>query len=77
MMKVMGKEIDQKDPRFVDSMFYTPAQIARKLNKSVDWIYAEIQVGRIPGIKVGAEWRISRDAFEEYIKALTGEKEPK
>jgi len=43
----------------------------------VDWIYAEIQVGRIPGIKVGAEWRISRDAFEEYIKALTGEKDQK
>lgn len=76
-MKVMAHETHEKDRRFVEPMFYTPSQIARKLNKSVDWVYAEIQAERIPAIKMGAEWRIGRDAFEGYINALNGEKDEK
>lgn len=76
-IKVMGKEIHQKDPKFVEPMCYTPAQIARKLNKSVDWVYAQIHAEAIPAFRLGGEWRVSGSAFEKYIAELNGEKDRK
>lgn len=47
----------------------TPEQAAEFLSVSVSTVYRELRAGRLPGLKVGQQWRIGRAAL---LDMLTG-----
>lgn len=40
---------------------------ARLLGKSVEWAKKKAQLGELPALKVGDEWRISKSKLREYV----------
>jgi hypothetical protein len=40
----------------------TPVQLARQRGQSLDWIYRQIRLGKIPAIKNGKVWVIPQTA---------------
>jgi len=47
--------------------FYRPEEIAKMLNFTVQTIYVMCRTGRIPAIKVGKCYRISREEFRDWL----------
>lgn len=41
--------------------------VARILGKSVEWTKKKAQSGELPAIKVGEEWRISKNKLRQYL----------
>lgn len=50
----------------------TPEEAARLLRVSLDTVRKMLREGRLPGAKVGREWRILRRDLEAYLR---GQKE--
>jgi excisionase family DNA binding protein len=42
----------------------TPAEAARELRISLGTVYNFLRDGRVPGIRLGGQWRISRTALD-------------
>lgn len=57
--------------------YYTPEQLAEKLQLSVRTIWAYIRDGKLPASKMGRKYRISEEQLERFMKSLEvgGEKE--
>jgi excisionase family DNA binding protein len=56
----------------------TPAQAAAYLQVGEDVVLREAEGGRLPGRKLGAEWRFLRHAIAEWLRsAPAGEAPPK
>jgi excisionase family DNA binding protein len=47
----------------------TSAEVAALLRVSEEVVTTEAEAGRIPGRKLGAEWRFSRPAIVEWLRA--------
>jgi excisionase family DNA binding protein len=45
----------------------SPADVAKTLNKSPQFVAREIMRGRLAGIKVGRTFRIAQDDLEDYL----------
>lgn len=52
--------------------YYTVAEIAEMLSLSPYTIREWCKSGKIKGIKIGRDWRISRDALKEYVNSVYG-----
>mgnify|MGYP002783743170 FL=1 len=48
--------------------FFTPSELAEKLKVSRAKIQALIIKGEIQAIRVGNRWRVSAEAFENFIQ---------
>lgn len=45
-----------------------PKEVAAFLRVNVTWVYDQIQQRNIPGLKVGAHYRIPRDKFLQWYE---------
>jgi len=52
----------------------TPKQVAEYLQLHVMTIYRYINKGKIPAVKIGAQYRIKREAVEQLLSETNGEK---
>lgn len=56
--------------------YFTPEQVADKLQFTVRTIYRLIHEGKLPASKIGRKYRISEEQLERFMKAQeVGEKE--
>ncbi len=49
--------------------YYTPEQLAEKLQLSVRTIWAYIREGKLPASKMGRKYRISEEQLERFMKS--------
>ena len=47
--------------------FYTADQLAKKLHVNIMTIYRYIKSGRLSAYKIGKEYRIDRNEFENFM----------
>jgi excisionase family DNA binding protein len=45
----------------------TPEEVADYLRLNRETVYRNLRQGRLPGIKVGAQWRVSRSALDNAL----------
>lgn len=50
-------------------MWYTVRQLARHLQVSEATVYAMAREGRLPGTKVGTQWRFDPEEVDRALKA--------
>lgn len=55
----------------------TIREVAEYLKVNEKTVYSLAQKRRIPGFKVGGQWRFRREDLEAWISAQTGEPAPK
>lgn len=56
--------------------YFTPEQVAEKLQFTVRTIYKLIRAGQLPASKIGQKYRISEEQLDRFMKAQeVGEKE--
>jgi excisionase family DNA binding protein len=48
----------------------TPKQVAERLRVSPDTVKRMLRNGEMPGFRLGGQWRIPEDKFEEWIQKL-------
>jgi len=48
--------------------YLTPEQVAERLQLSIITVKRWLTAGKLPGYKVGRQWRISEQELEEWIK---------
>ncbi len=53
---------------FVDNRWLTLEQVANYLQMSRSSIYKLVQTRKIPGYKVGRQWRFSREEIDAWVK---------
>jgi excisionase family DNA binding protein len=53
----------------------TAEEAAQLLRVTVQTVLKESRAGRLPGIKVGREWRYSRNALIRHLGQYVGERE--
>ena len=46
---------------------YTPDEIAQALKITRRSVYTYIKTGKLPAVKIGKEWRISKEALEKFL----------
>lgn len=59
----------------VDDEVLTADEAALLLKVSVQTVLKESREGRLPGIKIGREWRYSRTALMRHLGQYVGERE--
>lgn len=47
---------------------YTPKEIAAKLKLSEKTVLDYLREGKLPGMRVGKHWRVTRAAFETFLQ---------
>jgi len=67
----MGVVVDEA---FRDEVL-TAEEAAQLLRVTVQTVLKESRAGRLPGIKVGREWRYSRNALIRHLGQYVGERE--
>lgn len=50
--------------------YYSPEQLAEKLQLSVRTIWAYIRDGKLPATKLGRKYRISEEQLDRFMKSL-------
>lgn len=56
--------------------YYTPQQVAGKLQLTVRTIWGYIRAGKLPASKLGREYRISEEQLDRFMRAMeTGKDE--
>lgn len=51
----------------LEQLTYSPEQASQLLGVSKDLVYDELRNGKIPAIKSGRRWLISKEVFRDYI----------
>ncbi len=54
---------------------FTPEEVAKKLKINLQTVRKFLREGKLKGIKVGTNWRIPEDRFNEFLQKGTGESE--
>lgn len=54
----------------------TPDEVATLLRLDRETVYRNLRRGRLPGYKVGNQWRISRDALKQSLDNQLHEQSP-
>jgi excisionase family DNA binding protein len=67
----MGAAVDEE---FRDEVL-TAEEAAQLLKVTVQTVLKESRAGRLPGVKVGREWRYSRNALIRHLGRYVGERE--
>lgn len=49
--------------------YYTPQQVAEKLQLTVRTIWSYIRSGKLPASKLGRDYRISEEQLDRFMKA--------
>lgn len=52
---------------------FTPGEAARYLRVHSQTVYRRLRAGKLPGAKVGDQWRIRKADLEEYLKGRASE----
>lgn len=65
----MGADVDES---FRDEVL-TAEEAAALLKVTVQTVLKESRAGRLPGVKVGREWRYSRNALIRHLGQYVGE----
>lgn len=65
------------DAGSADREYLTPQEVADMLQKPLRTIWAHLRTGRIPGFKVGNQYRIKRAAFEQWQQSGGTVSQPK
>lgn len=55
----------------MDREYLTPEEAADLLQVNAQTVYRNLRVGKLPGAKVGAHWRIPRTALDEFMRTGT------
>jgi excisionase family DNA binding protein len=50
----------------------TTAEVANRLSVAIRTVCLWAEVGELPGLKVGRQWRFERTAIEQWIAARSG-----
>ncbi len=58
----------------MEDTFHTIEDVARKLQISVSTVRKLIRSGELEAFQVGKQWRITEQAFNEYVKRSQGAK---
>jgi excisionase family DNA binding protein len=56
---------------YAPAEYVTPAEAATELRVSLGTIYTLIHDGRVPGARVGSQWRISRRDLDTALKVTS------
>ena len=67
----MGADVDEE---FRDQVL-TAEEAAQLLKVTVQTVLKESRAGRLPGVKVGREWRYSRNALIRHLARYVGERD--
>jgi excisionase family DNA binding protein len=67
-LEVTGPNQDQMTGRI-----FTPEDLVKLLDIPKKTIMDHLRAGKIPGKKIGKHWRISEEAFDEYMRGKTGD----
>lgn len=46
---------------------YTPDEIAALLKVTRRTLYTYIKTGKLPAVKIGKEWRITKEALDRFL----------
>ena len=49
-----------------ENIYLTVEEVARRFGVNVATVYRLVQRGRLPGFKVGNQWRFSEDRLEQW-----------
>lgn len=52
----------------MDKEFYTARELAVKLRVNIMTIYRYIEAGKVKAYKIGKEFRIDKEEFENFLK---------
>jgi excisionase family DNA binding protein len=52
----------------MENDFITPEEAAKVLRVNTHTVYRALRAGKLPGGKVGAQWRISRADLEAHMR---------
>lgn len=53
-----------------DKHFYRAEDLAEKLDVNIMTIYRYIKAGKLNAYKIGKEFRIDKDEFEQFLKSV-------
>ncbi|NLE07204.1 MAG: helix-turn-helix domain-containing protein [Parcubacteria group bacterium] len=53
-----------------DKDFYRAEDLAEKLDVNIMTIYRYIKAGKLKAYKIGKEFRIDKDEFEQFLKSV-------
>ncbi|MFA5445775.1 MAG: helix-turn-helix domain-containing protein [Bacteroidales bacterium] len=51
----------------MNSVLYTPSEVAEKLRVNREVIYKWLQAGKLKGRKIGNLWRVSESDLDEFL----------
>jgi excisionase family DNA binding protein len=51
-----------------EDTIYTVEQIAERLKVHTQTVYRLLEAGKLPGVKVGRQWRITPEALNSFLK---------
>ncbi len=54
-----------------DKEFYKAEDLAQKLDVNIMTIYRYIKAGRLKAYKIGKEYRIDKDEFNNFLKQVS------
>lgn len=46
--------------------FWTARQLAERWQRDVRWVWDQAALGKVPGIKIGGQWRFDPQDIEDY-----------
>mgnify|MGYP003979795683 CR=1 FL=1 len=61
----------------IADMVMTVDEVSEYLRLAQSTVYKLVNEGKIPGVKIGGSWRISRRVLDEWLKARWKDLEPK
>ena len=62
----MDKETKDKN-YFLQAQIMTPKDTAQYLNLHIMTVYRLVKKGKLPGFKIGGQWRFKKDFLDEWI----------
>jgi excisionase family DNA binding protein len=65
---------DSEPPVF--PAYWTPAELAAAVGVTRRTVYTWLTSGRLKGIRVGVEWRITKEQFETFTRASEAAHKP-
>src|SRR5438105_13207307 len=56
-----------KEETVMDTLYYTPKEVAEQLKLRVQTVYEYIRKGRLPAVRLGNRCRIARSDLEAFV----------
>ena len=53
----------------MEKIVYTPSEVAKLLHIRPQTVYALLENGTIPALRLNTRWRVPIDAFNEWLKS--------